>query len=233
MSWQFDCSWLLGSECRGWPCRRLQRQARPGSFHGWLRLGDDRDALLAPAAVLPAARLLGCGAAFSLLFLTFVVEMSVHDADPLHELRRKFEEAAEKNEEGVQCIIEPELADSVALLTNKKDEVDESGLHEILVSKEWESKSLTWQEICELQTMLSSPALPSVESSLVPDLKSAVGTESEPALLEPNRELQQLVAANIPIPQKLMCAMNQFAVVACKTGSQTEPSNLGVGLGGH
>ena len=141
--------------------------------------------------------------------------MSVHDADPLHELRRKFEEAAEKNEEGVQCIIEPELADLVALLTNEKDkEVDESGLREILVSKEWESKSLTWQEICELQTMLSSPALPSVESSLVPDLKSAVGTESEPALLEPNRELQQLVAANIPIPQKLMCAMNQFAVVA-------------------
>ena len=63
--------------------------------------------------------------------------MSVHDADPLHELRRKFEEAAEKNEEGVQCIIEPELADLVALLTNEKDkEVDESGLQEILVSKE-------------------------------------------------------------------------------------------------
>ena len=91
-----------------------------------------------------------------LLFFIFVVKMSVHDADTLHQLRRKFEEAAATNEDGVQCIVEPGFAGLVVLFANEKGEVDKSSLHDILVTKNWETKSFTWEDVHELHTTLLS-----------------------------------------------------------------------------
>ena len=155
--------------------------------------------------------------------------MSVHDADTLHQLRRKFEEAAATNEDGVQCIVEPGFAGLVVLFANEKGEVDKSSLHDILVTKNWETKSFTWEDVHELHTTLSSavcsgPALSNVQSShvacnMTPSLEITIDKESERALLEPNRELKQLLVADCKVPQRLMHVMNLFAVVASRCNS--------------
>ena len=57
--------------------------------------------------------------------------------------------AAAVEEEGVQCIVAPDIKGLAVLLTDAKGDVNETSLHQVLASKNWEAtKAFTWEEMC-------------------------------------------------------------------------------------
>ena len=71
--------------------------------------------------------------------------------DAMHEFQRTFRAAAVE-EEGVQCIVAPDIEGLAVLLADAKGDVNQATLQEVLTSKNWEaSKSFTWAEMCELK----------------------------------------------------------------------------------
>ena len=147
-----------------------------------------------------------------------IAKMAGHDDEILSELRRKFESAA-KELDGVQYIVTPEIADLVVLLANEKHTVDELSLHEILVSKQWETKSFTWKEICELDNILNGL----VQSSLVLAKDKTLLAASDMTL-----GLGEVVASEMDISSDTVSAslvVNEVATfVSCTSSSGTVAS---------